>query len=95
VIFYGYAVIGLLKFFLACVLTKAVEAQKEKKPSSGEEEPLLSADVADSTVSKRKEKASKTWTAMLPSISPESRIIVFKLCMLFAVDNFASGLAPM
>jgi hypothetical protein len=32
---------------------------------------------------------------LLPSISKESRVIVLNLCILFALDAFASGLAPL
>jgi len=95
VVFYGYAIIGVLKFVLACALTKSVEAEKEERPSNAEEEPLLSTDVTDIPTTNKNEKTNKTWTAILPNISPESRAIVVKLCMLFAVDNFSSGLAPM
>jgi hypothetical protein len=31
---------------------------------------------------------------LLPPISPESRALVLKLCLLFAIDSIASGLAP-
>jgi len=95
VIFFGYAVIGAVKFALACALSKAVEAEKKRPaPVSAEEEPLLPGNGAapPSTV---KKEPKRSWTSMLPDISPESRLIVLKLCMLFAVDNFASGLAPL
>ncbi|UNI15595.1 hypothetical protein JDV02_002117 [Purpureocillium takamizusanense] len=35
------------------------------------------------------------WTAMLPPLSPESKGIATALCLLFALDSFASGLAPL
>lgn len=94
VIFFGYAGIGAVKFALACMLSKDVEAEKKRQaPVDAEEEPLLSTDAAEAATVKK--KAKRSWTSMLPDISPESRLIVLKLCMLFAVDNFASGLAPL
>lgn len=95
-VFFGYAVIGAVKFALACALTKAVEAEKKRPaPVEAEEEPLLSGDGAVADHSTVKKEPKRSWASMLPDISPESRLIVLKLCMLFAVDNFASGLAPL
>ncbi|KAL8947018.1 MAG: hypothetical protein Q9222_006659, partial [Ikaeria aurantiellina] len=36
----------------------------------------------------------KTLKSFLPTISPHSRSILWKLCFLFSFDSFASGLAP-
>lgn len=39
------------------------------------------------------QKKRKRWS-LLPDISKESRVVLIQLCILFAFDNFASGLAP-
>jgi len=92
VIFWGYAIVGIIKFLLAISLSKAVEANKEKEiPTAVDPEtaPLLG---DNSEEPERKTKSSIR--ALLPKISVESRTIILNLCLLFAVDSFASGLAP-
>lgn len=84
-VFFTYAALGFVKFCLACALSKRVEAEREVPPQPSETTPLL----ADNTPQPHK-KPSK-----LPSISAESRVIVINLCILFALDSFASGLAPL
>jgi hypothetical protein len=89
VIFFAYAVIGLIKFVLAISLSQKCEAEKKVAPErDSETTPLLGGNGT-------KPKKSKPCMSLLPSISPESRIIVFNLCLLFALDAFASGLAPL
>ena len=87
IIFFAYAVIGLVKFLLAISLSRNCEVDKEPTPARDlETEPLLGDNGA------KKPKPSRS---LLPSISKESRTIVFNLCILFALDAFASGLAPL
>jgi hypothetical protein len=89
IIFFAYAVIGLIKFGLACSLSRKCEAEKEVTPERDTETaPLLGGNGP-------KAKKSKPSMSLLPSISKESRVIVFNLCILFALDAFASGLAPL
>lgn len=89
-VFCGYALLGLVKFGLTLVLSPVVEAEK-KTPliADPERAPLLG---GASAVELKKE--SRTFRSLLPDISPESRIIVGNLCVLFALDSFASGLVP-
>ena len=47
----------------------------------------------DDTLDGDNEKKSRFWS-IVPSISPESRVIVLQLCLLFGLDSFASGLVP-
>lgn len=89
-IFFVYAVIGLLKLVLALSLSEACEA--EKQPSSAnatETAPLLNPDN-DGDNGKKKKRRN-----IFPRLSRESQVILVQLCLLFAFDNFASGLAPM
>lgn len=92
-IFWGYACVGLIKLCFALALSKACEAEK-KQPSpvaDPETAPLLGDGAED-----EEPKMQKGWLlSKLPDISRDSRIIVVNLCILFALDAFASGLAPL
>lgn len=90
-VFWGYAVVGIIKLLLALALSKECEAEKKQAPPAADAEtaPLLGNNAPD-----RKAKKS-TLRSLLPEISAESRVIVFNLCLLFALDAFASGLASL
>jgi MFS family permease len=96
-VFVGYAALGLLKLLLVLFLSREVEADKPKPPppSSSETSPLLG-DVAPSPspVSSPKPPPG-IFASLLPAISPESRTTILTLTLLFALDAFASGLAPL
>lgn len=91
-IFWAYAIVGLMKFSLAIALSKAVEAEKKVAPATDPETAPLLGDGAEDEEPKKKRNFL---ISKLPEISAESRIIVFNLCILFALDAFASGLAPL
>lgn len=93
VVFYAYAVLGVVKLVLTCALSKAVEVEEKVKPQSAEQDPLL----ADSTGNGIEAPAKRPgfWTRLLPNISRESRVVVFQISLLFALDSLASGLVPM
>jgi hypothetical protein len=92
-VFWGYAAVGLIKLCLAMALSKACEAEKKAPPPAADPEtaPLLGDSAEDEEPKKKRSKL----LSMLPEISKESRIIVLNLCILFALDAFASGLAPL
>jgi hypothetical protein len=92
-VFWAYAAVGLIKFSLAMALSKACEAERKQDPPAADPEtaPLLGDGAEDE---EPKKKGSKL-LALLPEISKESRVIVVNLCILFALDAFASGLAPL
>lgn len=105
-VFWGYAVVGAIKFLLAVALSKKCEAEVlTKKPVERDTEtaPLLAgADGGD--VRQEQEQQDRIVTEakkrrglrkLLPKIGKESRVIVFNLCLLFALDAFASSLAPL
>jgi hypothetical protein len=81
---------------LTCVLSSRVELhgherQMSEPDSRVEEEPLISdgeTEIANEIA------AVKEKRTLLPRISKESRGVLLKLCMLFAVDSLASGLVP-
>lgn len=89
-VFWGYAAFGLIKLVLALALSKKCEVEKKVVPAADPETaPLLGNGAEDLEPKKSK---FRSW---LPEISAESRIVVFNLCVLFALDAFASGLAPL
>jgi hypothetical protein len=88
-LFYAYAAIGLVQFLLTCCLTKKTEIHtKPQSTPEAESDPLLA-------VSNKNSKPRWTLKSILPQISKESRSILIKLCLLFAIDAFASGLTPL
>lgn len=90
-VFWGYAALGLVKVILSLALSSAVEAERKMgPPPSSEATPLL----PDANGEEEPNKKS-TFRWLLPDISVDSRPIVFNLCLLFALDAFASGLAPL
>jgi hypothetical protein len=98
-VFFVYAGLGLIKFFLAITLSKKVELEKETplRQSDPERAPLLTESRANGTdgVEPGQKKPKKSITSILPSISSESRVIVVNLCILFALDAFASSLVSL
>lgn len=92
-VFWGYACVGLIKLCFALALSKACEAEKKQPSPAADPEtaPLLGDGAED-----EEPKKQKNWLlSKMPEISPASRVIVFNLCVLFALDAFASGLAPL
>ena len=106
VIFGIYALLGLVKFLLAFMLSPKCEPERPKQEyqevhqmDDVESENGLSDDEASEEEHVRSKaraplpemKRKSIW----PVISPASRSILIKLCLLFAVDSFASGLVPL
>ncbi|KAL2005054.1 hypothetical protein VTN00DRAFT_2904 [Thermoascus crustaceus] len=103
VIFFAYAAVGVIKFALTLALSKRVEAAKEKKKDSSQQEqlqqqqssetePLLgSANVEEGAQARKKPRR----IPFLPSLETELLGLVLNLSVLFALDSFASGLAPL
>jgi hypothetical protein len=89
----AYAGLGFLNLLLTFVLSSRVELHgyEEHKDPDGDQEPLISGSDSDlnTEMTMMKEKRS-----LFPKISKESRIVLLKLCMLFALDSLASGLVP-
>ena len=88
-VFFAYAVIGLVKLVLAISLSKKCELEsKLKQADDSEEAPLLS----DQNTNARTKKDRKP---LLQPISKESRKIFMVLAILFALDNLGSSIAPL
>ena len=107
-IFWIYALLGLVKLGLSLMLSEACEPEPKKQErrdhlelDSVEAEGLLSDDENDLESTKPKPthtpkiSVPKVRKSIWPEISPASRSILVKLCLLFAVDSFASGLTPL
>lgn len=104
-VFFVYAGIGGLKLVLTLLLSGRCEAEKATPPpprvaTEGERAPLLGEANGEANSDRPKQQQQQQQSkpskfAMLPKLSRESRTILFQLCLLFALDNFASGLAPM
>ncbi|CAD6581784.1 MAG: hypothetical protein ASARMPREDX12_000665 [Alectoria sarmentosa] len=106
IIFGIYAVLGTVKLLLALMLSDKCESQPPKpeyrevhQMDDVEAEGLLS-DDEDSQEEhvQSKARASLPETkrkSIWPAISPGSRTILIKLCLLFAIDSLASGLVPL
>ncbi|PKS13182.1 hypothetical protein jhhlp_000527 [Lomentospora prolificans] len=101
VMFYGYASIGALKILLVSRLSRAVEWDTEGREVTS---PLLSSNGTETTpllrenVSRTSANSSSTGPGnglALPSISRESIKVMSVLCLLFALDAFATGLSPL
>ena len=102
-IFWIYALLGLVKLGLSLMLTAACEPEPKKPEIEDqldldevEAEGLLSDEEADSPREPApRSQRRKVRTSVWPNISPGSRSILLKLCLLFAIDSLASGLVPM
>lgn len=109
VVFGVYALLGILKLALALMLSEKCEMQQEKQDRQDavemgdvEAEGLLSDDdgedvdppKAPPTPATKPLAPAKAKKRIWPQISPESRSILVKLCLLFAIDSMASGLVP-
>jgi MFS family permease len=91
-VFIAYAFLGLLKFLLTLLLSAQCEANVQPKSTNATETaPLLHGDD-DGNAKKRKKPSI---FARLPNLSTESKVILAQLCVLFAFDNFGSGVATM
>ncbi|KAL8919035.1 MAG: hypothetical protein Q9208_007001 [Pyrenodesmia sp. 3 TL-2023] len=108
IIFAIYAFLGVVKFALSLLLSERCEPQAEKQEyqqvtelDDVEIESLLSSeddDEPDRSHPKPRPKLpspSRTpkKSSILPAISPASRAILLKLCLLFAFDSLGGGMA--
>lgn len=101
-VFWLYALLGLIKFTLCLLLSERCEPEQLKRlrRSSSvepESESLLSDDSGNRTQSqpKRAKPLPSIQKSIWPAISPASRVVLLKLCLLLAVDALASGLVPL
>jgi MFS family permease len=100
VIFFVYAAVGIIKLILTLWLSPEVEAankrKKQKKPEQqpeqpSETEPLLNSSAGEAESMKTPAKR----IAFLPAVEMGLLSLILNLCLLFALDSFASGLASL
>ncbi|KAF3906221.1 hypothetical protein ABW20_dc0101698 [Dactylellina cionopaga] len=104
IIFLSYSVLGVLNATITTFLSARCEEETRKShnETGTEAEPFLNNEDADEPTDadlRPKSPAHKLnfiqkITSLFPHITPESRSILIKLCLLFGVDSFASGLMP-
>lgn len=87
--FLAYATLGVVKLVLSLLLSSDCEAQKQ----SAQVDPSETAPLLNDEPPKPERKPGIL--DMLPKLSRESRVVLIQLCLLFAIDNFASGLATL
>ncbi|RVX66809.1 hypothetical protein B0A52_09539 [Exophiala mesophila] len=95
-IFVAYAIIGTAKLIVALCLSDASELEPRRKhTTSVDSEESQSMLQSEATVTKDRSihgVVRRLLSAFIPSISPSTRSVLWKLCLLFAVDSFASGI---
>lgn len=107
-VFWLYAGLGAMKLALTMLLSKRVERDEapnvQTVPESGSErQPLLSEPTGDqpaeddSQRAQREPEAPKANPSAMSMFSgtPHLQRLMLQLCLLFALDSFASGLAPL
>lgn len=97
-VFMGYAAMGALKLAIILFLSREIEIEKPKQTSPPAEEPSETAPLLGDIsppVAKPASPRRRGLASLLPEISRESRGMMVSLCLLFALDSFASGLAPL
>ena len=98
-IFVAYAIIGTAKLIVALCLSDASELEPRRKhTTSVDSEESQSMLQSEATVTKDRSihgVVRRLLSAFIPSISPSTRSVLWKLCLLFAVDSFASGIVAL
>lgn len=90
-VFVSYMILGLLKWMCNMLLTSSVELESDV---SAEREPLLGSNNNTDNSSSPPKRVSFI-RSLIPTISHESKKIVFLLTILFAVDSFGSSLGSL
>ena len=104
VVFWAYAGCGLVKLLLCFLLTIKCERDQPDKlstpssahPDEDETRPLLANGHVEPTKPDAEgvSQLRSALTSFLPLLSKDSAAVVLKLCLLFALDSFGSGLIP-
>lgn len=100
VVFLAYACLGLVNVLLTCCLSGRVELHslKKSKTEEEEEESLLEGIENRESLDHHAVLAilplEEKKRPLFPTLSIESRNILWKLSVLFAIDSLASGLVP-
>ena len=90
-VFFAYAGLGLIKLLLTFALSGLCELKKEEDRVHSPEQPT---EVSRLLPSFRHGETVEEIQFAVPAMSKHSRIVLLKLCILFSIDSFASGLVP-
>lgn len=93
-VFAAYALMGLIKFSLCLLLSEKCEADTQTSRSQAqndERQPLLTNNQHNEGVANQSIRTRMM--SLMPKFSEETRFLIFKLGLLFAMDSLASGLA--
>jgi MFS family permease len=92
--FWIYSAMGVVNMVLSLLLSRQCEAEQESKHPATEGDAFLAdeSDDEQAVSAKMPEKAPKK-KSRFAQISPESRPILYKLCMIMSLDSFSSGMA--
>ncbi|KPI36978.1 uncharacterized protein AB675_6052 [Cyphellophora attinorum] len=103
-VFWAYAVLGLTKFALCLLLSNACEPERKETVSGDARRPLLAGQEENVAVpipndrphleDSDEEPKESLFSKLTPNISQQSASLLWKLCLLFAMDSIASGLTP-
>lgn len=96
-VYTAYAALGIVKFLLCLLLSRSCELQQVEqtpKPTNSHERQPLLANEQRQPGPKLNSTKSTSDTRLLPSLSSETKSLVLKLGLLFAMDSLASGLSP-
>lgn len=99
-VFVAYAVVGLVKFILCCTMSQKceIEEEEEEEQEPNEASALLSQTEDDNKPTPAGQtlvKSDQKGWSMLPSLSSENTSLFVKLCILYAIDYVANGMASM
>ena len=106
-IFGVYAFLGIIKLLLSLLLSDKCEPEvqaKDEQPAHQDHAVEMQGFLSDSEDDEENQSPSKpaptapevkNKKSIWPSISLSSQSIVVKLCLLFVLDSFASGLVPL
>lgn len=97
-VFIAYALFGMFKLLLAASLSRKVEPEPKIASISDESQPQETSPLLNDQPPSEAEPAAakpKRRFALLPTLSAESRRVTIILCLLFSLDAFGAGLAPL
>lgn len=100
VIFIVYAIIGLTKLLVALQLSNASEverqtAKRQQDPQQEEAQPMLQSEATLTAKVPGSTALKRIVRIFVPELTAPTKSILWKLCLLFAIDSFASGMVAL
>lgn len=101
-VFGMYAIVGLIKVCVTFFLTERCEANYTAPDETARDEPETTAPLLSNSDRRRSynkgpevtSRIHRIRSSVTAKLSPESRKTLIRLCMLFAINSFASGMLP-